>query len=283
MRRAAALALAAVLATGACTRNAAEEPQPARSDGGLPVVTVAALDFPSAWLAETVGGDAVEVVRVGAADVGTADTDLVAYVKGISADVDEAVGQLPSDQVVDVSADTAKIASPRDVDVKDPYLWFDPVNVGTMAQTLGTAMGEANERAFEAYQYYGLRALDVQTQALDVDQFLQERLNPCRIETLVVEAPVLQYMARAYALTLVPLIEYKPAEHKVQALYYTLDAQAAVEKAASSEGVKAVAVDTLTEGAPEDDLLQGVLSVGEAVADHQNCPLVTPSASDRPR
>jgi hypothetical protein len=55
-----------------------------------------------------------------------------------------------------------------------------------------------------------------------------------------------------------------------------------VRAAAAAAGVRALPVDTLTEKAPNDDLLQGVLDLGEQVADHQNCPLVQPTSTDRP-
>ena len=181
-----------------------------------------------------------------------------------------------------MTAEVSRIASPRDVNVKDPYVWFDPVNVGTMARTLGEAMGAVSATPFEAYQYYGLRALSVQGEALEVDQRLQEQFNPCRIPTLVVEAPVLTYLARAYAFTQVPLIAWKPAKNPVDAVYYTLDAEPAVRKAAGTAGVQALPIDTFTRGAPEDDLLQGILDTAEQIAAYQDCPLVTPTASDRP-
>jgi hypothetical protein len=135
---------------------------------------------------------------------------------------------------------------------------------------------------FEASQFYGLRGLSVRNEALGVDQRLQEMFNPCRIPTLVVEAPVLTYLARAYAFDQVPLILWKPGGQRVESLYYTVDAQAAVQTAAKRNGIDTVPVDTFTESAPEEDLLQGLLDLGDQIAAHQDCPLVTPSSSDRP-
>jgi hypothetical protein len=229
-----------------------------------------------------VGGDAVDITETTADQIADIDTDLVAYVPGLDPDVDSAVAALPPEQVVDVTGEVSRIVSPRDVDVKDPYVWFDPVNVGTMARTLGEAMGAVSATPFEAYQYYGLRALSVQGEALEVDQRLQEQFNPCRIPTLVVEAPVLTYLARAYAFTQVPLIAWRPAKNPVEAVYYTLDAEPAVRKAAGMAGVQALPIDTFTRGAPEEDLLQGILDTAEQIAANQDCPLVTPTASDRP-
>lgn len=282
MIRKATLCLAVVgLALAGCTRNAADA-KPTVSAGVPPVVTVATVDFPSTWVAEQVGGDAAEVERVAPSELSATDADLVAYVPGLDPAVDAAVAGLSADRVVDVTADVGRIGNPREPDAKDPYVWFDPVNIGTMAQTLGEAMAQASPTEFEAYQFYGLRALSVQAEALDVDQRLQEQFNPCRVSTLVVEAPVLTYLARAYAFTQVPLILWKPARQPVTALYYTIDAEAAVRKAAQANGLKALSVDTLTESAPEDDLLQGVVELGDEIAAHQDCPLVTPSSSDRP-
>ena len=281
-RRRLAAAGLSVLALAGCTRGVVEGGDPTASAGIPPAITVATADFPSFWLAEQIGGDAAEVETVDPAEVADTDADLFAYVPGIDAEVDAAAATLPADRVVDLSEDVSRIGSPRDVEVKDPYIWFDPVNISTMAQTLGTAMSKANPAAFEAYQFYGLRTISVQSEALQVDQRLQEQLNPCRVATLVVEAPVLTYFARAYAFDQVPLISWEPANDPVPALYYTIDAEAAVRKAAGANGAQSIGVDTFTQSAPEDDLLQGLLDLGDEVARHQNCPLVTPSSSDRP-
>jgi zinc transport system substrate-binding protein len=271
----------AALALAGCTRNASDA-DPTASAGVPPALRIAAVDFPSAWLAEQVGGDGADVRRIAADEVAGTDADLFVYVPGLNPQVDEAAATLPPEKVVDTTDDVNRVASPRDPDVKDPYVWFDPVNVGAMARTVGTAMSKASPTEFEAYQFYGLRAFAVQNEALGVDQRLQEQLNPCRIATLVVEAPVLTYLAKAYAFDQVPLIAWKPDQQQVRAAYFTLDAQAAVERAAAANGVQAVPVDTLTESAPEEDLLQGLLDLGDEVSSHQDCPLVTPSSSDRP-
>lgn len=276
-----AVALALVALT-ACSRNVGTGTDPTASAGIPPALKVAAADFPSKWLAEQVGGDGAAVETVAPSDITADDADLFVYIPGLDPAVDAAAEQLPPEEVIDLTDDVNRVASPRDPDVKDPYVWFDPVNVGTMAQTLATGLTEASPTKFEAYQFYGLRALSVQNDALGVDQRLQEQFNPCRIPTLVVEAPVLTYLARAYAFEQVPLIAWKPAKDRVRALYFTIDAQRAVGKAAAQAGVRAVPVDTFTEGAPEDDLLQGLLDLGDEIAKNQDCPLVTPTSSDRP-
>lgn len=282
MRRLAAAGLLLLLPLAACSRNVGMSDEPTASDGVPAPLDVAAVDFPSYWLAERVGGDGARVERIDAAEVTATDADLFVHIPGLDPAVDAAAGGLPDEQVVDLTEDVGRIAGPRDPDVKDPYVWFDPVNVATMAQTLATAMVEASPTDYAAFEFYGLRALAVQTDALALDQRLQERLNPCRVPTLVVEAPVLTYFAKAYAFDQVPLISWDPAGSDVRALYFTLDAQPAVERAAARRGLAAVGVDTLTEGAPEDDLLLGVEQVGTAVSRHQICPFVTPTASDRP-
>lgn len=276
------VATAAALSLVGCTRNAASDADPTASAGVPAALRIAAVDFPSAWLAEQVGGDGAEVNRIAPGDVASTDADLFVYVPGLNPQVDQAATTLAPETVVDVTDNVNRVASPRNPDLKDPYVWFDPVNVGTMARTVGTAMSMASPTEYEAIQYYGLRAFAVQNEALGVDQRLQERLNPCRIATLVVEAPVLTYLAKAYAFDQVPLISWQPDRQQVRAAYFTLDAQAAVERAAAANGVQAVPVDTFTESAPEEDLLQGLLDLGDEVSSHQECPLVTPSSSDRP-
>lgn len=277
------VAVAALVVLTGCTRNAGTASDPTVSAGVPPVLSVATVDFPSRWLAEQVGGDGAEVTSISAADIAASDADLFAYVPGLDKAVDDGAAALPPERVVDVTDDISRTASARDPDVRDPYVWFDPVNVGTMAQTLGTAMAEVSPTEFEAYQFYGLRALSMQSEALQVDQRLQEQFNPCRIPTLVVEAPVLTYLARAYAFDQVTLIRWKPAELPVRALYFTLDAEPAVRDEAVANGLRAIPVDTLTERAPQDDLLQGLLDLADEIAKYQNCPLVTPSPTREPR
>lgn len=266
----------------ACSRNVGTAADATASAGIPPVVTVAAVDFPSRWLAEQVGGDAIEVEAIATVDVADTDANLFVYVPGLDPAVDAAAAQLPEGRALDVTADVNRIASPRDPDIRDPYVWFDPINVGTMAQTLGNGLTEISPTKFEASQFYGLRALSVQNEALGVDQRLQEKFNPCRIPTLVVEAPVLTYLARAYAFDQLPLISWKPSDKPVEALYFTFDAQNPVKEAASRNQVLALPVDTFTQSAPEEDLLQGLLDLSDEIAAHQDCPLVTPSSSDRP-
>lgn len=264
-----------------CTRATPPDAQPSVSAGIPSAVTVATADFPSAWLAERVGGKAVEVLRLRPAELADSDADLLAYVPGLDPQVDAAAEQFET--TVDLTADLTTVASPRDPQVRDPYVWFDPLNIGTMSQTMANALTQNSQTKFEASQFYGLRAFAVQNESLQVDQQLQEKLNPCRIATLVVEAPVLTYFARSYAFTQVPLIAWRPTRDPIEAVYFTLDAEPAVRKAARAAGVKALPVDTLTQGAPRDDLLQGVLNLSDLIAAHQNCPLVKPQATDRPR
>jgi ABC-type Zn uptake system ZnuABC Zn-binding protein ZnuA len=279
--RAAGAAIVALALLG-CGRGAEAEPDPTTSAGVPPALVVGVVDFPSAWLAEQVGGDGAQIERITAAQVAASDADLFAYVPGLDPAVDSAVAQLPAERVVDLTEDVNRVASLRDPQVKDPYVWFDPLNVGTMAQTLGNAMAKASPTPFEASQFYGLRAFRVQNESLGVDQRLQEQFNPCRIPTLVVEAPVLTYLARAYAFDQVPLILWRPSKQPVSALYFTLDAEPAVREAAQASGLQAVPVDTFTGSAPQEDLLQGLLDTGDLIAEQQQCPLVTPSSSDRP-
>ncbi|MEI2621745.1 MAG: zinc ABC transporter substrate-binding protein [Candidatus Nanopelagicales bacterium] len=102
------------------------------------------MDFPSKWLSERVGGDAVEVLSIGASEVAQTDADLLVYVPGLDAQVDAAAAELPQDRVINATGDVNLVASPRDPQIRDPYVWFDPVNVGTMAQTVADGLTSAS-------------------------------------------------------------------------------------------------------------------------------------------
>lgn len=269
-----AAALVVLIAAG-CTRDASD-PAPTMSAGLPPAVTVAAADFPSEWIARQVGGEAVAVRRIPAAQIPTADVDLIVYVPGLDTAVDRAVQPLQMNEVVNLVQDVSQVGRPGAPAVKDPYVWFDPVNVSTMGATLSSRLAQASERPFEASQYYGVRALKLQGEALQVDQRLQEVLNPCRIPTLVVQRPILTYLAKVYGFSQVTPDDWRPAKQPVTAVYYTPDASR------TTAGIPAVTLNPLTRSAPRDDLLQGVLDTADTIASHQDCPLVTPQTSDRP-
>lgn len=281
MIRGIAAATALVAALSGCTRTSPPDSRPTAS-GSVPApLTIATTDFPSMWLTEQIGGESVEVLQLSAAELADSDADLLAYIPGLDPAVDAAAESFET--AVDLTEDVTKIRSVRDPEAVDPYVWFDPINISTMAQTLSREMITNSPTPFEASGYYGLRTFSLQNEALAIDQQMQEELNPCRIEDLVVEAPVLGYLARAYAFEQLPLIAWQPDDTAVAALYYTIDAEAAVRSAADQAGIKAVPIDVLTEGAPRGDLLQGVVNTAEKIAAHQDCPLVKPQSSDRPR
>lgn len=278
----AALAVLSALVLGACSRNVGSQADPTPSKGVPPGMSVATVDFPSTWLAEQVGGDALEVERIDPTEVSGNGADMFVYIPGLDSAVDAAAASLPPDSVVDLTADLTTLASPRDPKTRDPYIWFDPLNVGAMAETLSDALAEASPTPYDAKQYFGLRALATQSRAAEVDEGLQESLDTCRIPTLVVEAPVLTYLARTYAFQQVPLILWNPRRQPVKAAYYTLDAAPAVRKAVKGTDVAAVGIDTLSDSAPRDDLLLGVARTGEQIAAHQDCPRANPTSTDRP-
>ena len=281
-RRLLALALLATVLLAGCSRNVASDTDPTPSNGVPPPLTVATVDFPSTWLAEQVGGKGVVVQRVGPAELATTESDVLVYVPGLDPAVDAAAQSLPPESVVDVTADVTQLANPRNPEQRDPYAWLDPLNISTMAETLSKALTDASPTTYDANQYYGLRALGTQNKAGDLDQSLQEKFDTCRVGTLVVDAPVLTYLARTYAFEQVPLLLWKPAKQPVRAVYYTPEEARPVRKAAKDAGVDAVRIESLAHGAPADDLLAGVAMVGDRIAKHQNCPVATPVSTDRP-
>lgn len=272
-----------LLAITGCSRNVSPstESTPTSSASGLvpPMITVAATDFPSAWLAEQVGGEAVLVERVSAADIPGVDADLLAYVPGLDAAVDAALAQVPGDRVVDLTEDVRLLAYPADRTRKDPYVWFDPANLGPMANTLASAMTEASTDPVIAVDYYGFGAVVVQNQGLEADRRNQDLLSSCRVANLVVDRPVLTYFSRAYGFDQIPTLLWDLEQAPVTALYATPDTRPAVRKVAGDLPV--VTIDDLSRRAPSDDLLQGVLDTADIVAEHQNCP-PAPSLSPTP-
>ena len=68
---------------------------------------------------------------------------------------------------------------------------------------------------------------------------------------------------------------------RCESLYYTVDAQAAVQTAAKAQRNRHVPVDTFTESAPEEDLLQGC-STSATRSPRTRTALVTPAAVTGP-
>ena len=141
----------AVLGLVGCTRNVGTATDPTASAGIPPALTVATVDLK--WLSERVGGDAVEVPRSARPRWLQTDADLLVYVPGLDAQVDAAAAGLPQDRVIDVTGDVNLVASARDAELRDPYVWFDPVNVGTMAQTVAAGLTSASPTMFEASRF----------------------------------------------------------------------------------------------------------------------------------
>lgn len=281
LRHVGALCLS-VAALAACSRGVGPDAAPTASKGVPPALTVATVDFASTWLVEQVGGKAVESDRITAAQLATTSADLFAYIPGLDPVVDAAVTTLPEEQVIDLTQDVKVLDDPLDPARPDPNVWFDPAAVAQMAATLGEYLIDASPTAYEAQRYYGLRSLALQDRAQSLDTDAQERFDACRIGTLVVDRPILTYLAHAYAFDQIPLGLWKPRKAPVEALYYTPDAAARARRAAAQQDVRPVVIDQMTRDAPDEDLLQGVTDVMDRIAANQDCPRIKPVSTDRP-
>ncbi|WP_337062541.1 metal ABC transporter substrate-binding protein [Kineococcus sp. G2] len=210
---AAALALAA-LAPAACSTGAAGAG--GGEDGRLDVL---ASSPPLQHVAETVGGEHVDVaglvpaggdshdVELTAAQVGAlGEADLLVHLSGVQPSTDTALEVSPPERVVD----TAVLADLGG----DPHFWLDPVRLGEAGRLVADALTELDPEHAAAYAS-GADALAAEAAALDAE--FSAALAPCRGATVVTSHEAFGYLAERYGLRQVgvagidPHVEPSPA------------------------------------------------------------------------
>ena len=195
LARTAAFLVAAGLLVAGCSSGPDESASTGAS--GQQRVTVVVDAYPTAYAAQQIGGDAVDVVlltepgvephdlELSASQVRQiADADLVAYIPGLVPAVQDAARQEAADRSVDVT--TGIQLRPN-----DPHVWLDPRNVARM----GTAIADALT-AHGLGAAWATSELTSSTTALD-DEF-RTALTPCRVRMLVVSHSAFGYLADAY-------------------------------------------------------------------------------------
>jgi len=183
-------------------------------------VGVQASFYPLQWIAERVGGNAVAVstltppgaephdLELSARDVGAiSEADLVVYLSGFQAAVDDAVQQEADGSAFDVAEHTELDLSYRPIEngeqsdgdeETDVHFWLDPLRLAEVADALAERLGEIDSEHASLF-VENASALRADLEQLDAE--LREGLADCANSQLVTSHNAFGYLAEAYGLT----------------------------------------------------------------------------------
>ena len=310
-----ALVVAAGLSLAACGSSSSGMGSGGGSSGDNGPLRVVTSFYPLQYAVEQVGGDAVTVtnltkpgaephdLELNPRDVAAVvDADLVVYLSGFQAAVDDAVASEAADRAFDV-APAARLGrtgvdgehtggeqASRDLavegragdehageEVTDPHFWLDPTRLADVGDAVAERLAAvdparadaftANAAAFRA----DLRALDAEFAA---------GLGSCANTDIVTSHRAFGYLAQRYGLTQVGITGLSPgaepdaatigevadfvAENEVATIYYeTLVSPAVAETVAAETGAKTAVLDPI-EGISDASAAQDYVGVMRA-------------------
>jgi zinc transport system substrate-binding protein len=264
-------------------------------DGTLDIV---ASFYPLQYVASRVVGDQGEVASLtkpGAEphdleltpqDVAAvSDADLVFYVKGFQASVDDAVATEGGDNVLDVAkeADLTLMVTPVKEDGSmaeartDPHFWLDPLRLADVSDAFAAKVSEIDPDHAEEYR---ANAQKLRADLEDVDGQYREGLATCNSRAIVTSHTAFGYLAKRYNLTQMGIAGLSPEteptaaqlaaaadfvrENDVTTIYYeTLISPKIAETVASETGASVSVLDPI-EGLTEDSAGDNYLQVAES-------------------
>jgi zinc transport system substrate-binding protein len=237
--RTAALALAATLALTACGDEGGDTTSVA-AGGEADALQVAAAFYPLEFLAQRIGGDAVEVENLSppggephdlelspqqTARLGEAD--LVLYLAGFQPAVDEAVEQQVAERSFDVTSVVELEGGYTELDhegeehaeegehtdkgehADDPHVWLDPTRYADIAAKVAERLAEA---APERAEEFTAAADALRADLAELDQEYRSGLADCERRQIVTSHNAFGYLARAYDLEQVPVTGLTPED-----------------------------------------------------------------------
>ncbi|WP_127127217.1 metal ABC transporter substrate-binding protein [Georgenia sp. SYP-B2076] len=232
-----AVAAASALALAACSTSAP------RSDGG-PLEVMAAI-YPLQYMTEQVGGEHVHVTPLTPPGVDAHElelspnavaqltrADLVVYLSGFQAAVDDAVTQSDPAHVLD-AADHANLLTPEeevagataptgasgdhahesgahaghDHSGADPHFWLDPTRLADVGRALGEELATADPAHAADYR---ANADAFATRQGELDAAFTDGLATCATRTIVVAHQAYGYLAERYRLEQVAIAGLDP-------------------------------------------------------------------------
>lgn len=241
--RATGAALTSLLLAGAATLAGCSAQGTGGAGGESDGVVVLASFYPLQYVAQQIGGDLVtvdnltppaaephdlELSPAQVREIGTAD--LVVYLSGFQAAVDEGVESRAPEHVVDAAdaaglvehggteeghegeteeehAEHAEEGDGHDHGATDPHFWLDPSRLAAVGQAVADELAAVDPEHAEEYAAGALR-LGEQLDALD--QEMADGLAACQGATLVTSHAAFGYLADRYALEQVGISELDP-------------------------------------------------------------------------
>ncbi|MGI8625659.1 MAG: metal ABC transporter substrate-binding protein [Geodermatophilaceae bacterium] len=198
------------------------------ADGRL---DVQASFYPLQWIAERVGGDAVAVssltppgaephdLELSAQDVGAiSQADLVVYLSGFQAAVDEAVLREAEVSAFDAAEHTDLSLTYNPIEEgeqssdggdADVHFWLDPLRLADVSDALAERLGEVDSDNAATFTE-NAQTLRAELERLDTE--LREGLADCANSLLVTSHNAFGYLAEAYGLTQIGITGLTPEE-----------------------------------------------------------------------
>jgi len=251
------------------------------ADSAGDVLNVRTAFYPLQWVAEEVGGAAVNVESLtppGAephdleltpqdvAAIGTAD--LVVYLANFQSAVDEAVEQEAADTSFDAAEHTLLDLTYTPIEEGeehadeqgiDPHFWLDPMRLADVADALAERLGELDPDGVDTFT---ANAGHLRASLDELDTDFAEGLAACESTDIVTSHNAFGYLAEAYGLTQVGITGLTPEEepsagdlaevadfveeNDVRTIYYeTLVSPAIAEAVAAETGAKTAVLDPL--------------------------------------
>ena len=246
-RSAAAAATASLLLLAGCGGSGGQDGTAGEGDG----LTVVAGFYPLEWAASRVGGDRVEVSSLTAPgaephdleltprDVaGVSDADLLVYLSGFQAAVDEAAEAQAGDHAWD-AAEAANLslsseghdhehgeeehaeeehaegeeehadeAHSEGEESTDPHFWLDPTRLADVGDALAEQLTELDPDGAETFEQ---NAAALREDLESLDQEMTEGLGSCAVDTLVTSHDAFGYLADRYGLEVVGISGLSPS------------------------------------------------------------------------
>ncbi|MDQ0373481.1 metal ABC transporter substrate-binding protein [Cellulomonas humilata] len=249
-RHLAVLAALPLVLTGCASASGAD-------DG---TVDVMASFYPLQFVAEQVGGDRVSVrsltppgaephdVELSPAQVSRIDgADLVVYLSGFQAAVDDAIAQTSPAHVVDAATEatlrpeehedeSAEEHEEHDHGDVDPHFWLDPSRMPSVVQDVADTLTEIDPDGAETF---AANAAALTQRFEDLDAAYATGLEQCDSRTFVTSHEAFGYLADRYDLHQVGISGIDPEAEPSPARL------AAVEKIVRDEGVTTIFFETL--------------------------------------
>ncbi|MFI2366486.1 metal ABC transporter substrate-binding protein [Promicromonospora sp. NPDC019610] len=234
--RATGAALTSLVLAGAATLAGCSAPGAGGVGGESDGVVVLASFYPLQYVAQQIGGDLVtvdnltppaaephdlELSPAQVREIGTAD--LVVYLSGFQAAVDEGVDSRAPEHVVDAAdaaglvehaeeteeehAEHADEGDGHDHGSTDPHFWLDPSRLAAVGQAVADELSAVDP---EHADQYAAGALQLGERLDELDQEMADGLAACQGATLVTSHAAFGYLADRYALEQVGISELDP-------------------------------------------------------------------------